>query len=105
MASSPSPITVTTTDSTVTVRWAKVGDMVTGYLVYYHHSDNNVTIVNRTSTTNSHTFNETTSSQRVYRVGVQALSEHLPSEIVGPVTARGQLFIAVGHVTHCHMLL
>ena len=105
MASPPKDLTVTTTDSDhkVTVTWPGGGDNVVGYLVYYHHPDSSETILNTRS--HLHTFNEANASQRVYAVSVQALSEHLPSEIVGPVTARGQLYMAVCHVTHCHMLL
>ena len=88
MASSPSDITVTTTLSTVMVSWLVPSDedVVTGYLVYYSHPDYNMTF---NTTENLHIISEI-ASQRVYTVSVQALSEHLPSAIVGPFTARGQ---------------
>ena len=91
-------LTVTTSEgsSTISVFWSGPigGDAVTGYLVYYHHPNHNVTIINRTSNDLSATFTELTTTQRVYTVSIQALSEHLPSIVVGPVTARGQ-FIAI----------
>ena len=79
--------------STISVFWSSPigGDAVTGYLVYYHHPNHNVTIINGTSTYPSATFTELTTTQRVYTVSIQALSEHLPSIVVGPVTARGWL--------------
>ena len=86
-------LTVTTSEgsSTISVFWSSPigGDAVTGYLVYYHHPNHNVTIINRTSNDLSATFTELTTTQRVYTVSIQALSEHLPSIVVGPVTARG----------------
>ena len=87
MASPPSDITVTTTLSTVMVSWPAPNsvDVVTGYLVYSSHPDYNMTF---NTTENSYIISEN-SSQRVYTVSVQALSEHLPSAIVGPVTVRG----------------
>ena len=81
--------------STISVFWSSPigGDAVTGYLVYYHHPNYNVTIINRTSNDLSATFTELTTTQRVYTVSIQALSEHLPSIVVGPVTARGQFVL------------
>ena len=63
--------------------------MVTGYHVYYCLSDGSETIVTLNVNINSHIFTEENASQRVYTVSVQALSEHLPSAIVGPLTVRG----------------
>ena len=91
MASPPSDVTVTTADNNVTVTWAGDGNMVTGYRVYYNHPDHNVTIVNITSNSQSHTFIERTVSQYVFAVAVQALSRQIPNVIVGPITVRGQL--------------
>ena len=90
-------LTVTTSEgsSTISVFWSSPigGDAVTGYLVYYHHPNYNVTVMNRTSNDLSATFTELTTIQRVYTVSIQALSEHLPSIVVGPVTARGQFVL------------
>ena len=92
-------LTVTTSEgsSTISVFWSSPigGDPVTGYLVYYHHPNHNVTIRNRTFNDLSATFTELTTTQRVYTVSIQALSEHLPSLVVGPVTARGQFVLRV----------
>ena len=92
----PMDLTVTTSEgsSTISVFWSSPigGDAVTGYLVYYHHPSHNVTIMKGTSNDLSATFTELTTTQRVYTVSIQALSEHLPSIVVGPVTARGKFF-------------
>ena len=96
--------TVTTSEgsSTISVFWSSPigGDAVTGYLVYYHHPNHNVTIIKRTSNDHSATFTELTTIQRVYTVSIQALSEHLPSIVVGPVTARG-LFLCSANFYIC----
>ena len=63
--------------------------MVTEYLVYYCLSDSSEINVTLNMTESSHIFIEENSSQRVYTVSVQALSIHLPSAIVGPLTVRG----------------
>ena len=93
-ANPPMDFTLTTSEgsSTISVFWSSPigGDAVTGYLVYYHHPNHNVTIINRTSNDLSATFTELTTTQRVYTVSIQALSEHLPSIVVGPVTARSK---------------
>ena len=97
-ANPPTNLTVTTSEgsSTISVFWSSPigGDAVTGYLVYYHHPNRNVTIINRTSNDLSATFTELTTTQRVYTVSIQALSEHLPSIVVGPVTARGKFVVS-----------
>ena len=96
-ANPPMDLTVTTSEgsSTISVFWSSSigGDAVTGYLVYYHHPNHNVTIINRTSNDLSATFTELTTTQRVYTASIQALSEHLPSIVVGPVTARGKFVV------------
>ena len=103
VANPPMDLTVTTSEesSTISVFWSSPigGDAVTGYLVYYHHPNYNVTIINRTSNNLNDTFTERTTTQRVYTVSIQALSEHLPSIMVGPVTARGKLvFVLLIHL-------
>ena len=96
VANPPMDLTVTTSEgsSTISVFWSSPigGDRVTGYLVYYHHPNHNVTNINRTFNDLSASFTELTTTQRVYTVRIQALSEQLPSIVVGPVTARGIFF-------------
>ena len=100
-ANPPMDLTVTTSEgsSTISVFWSSPigGDAVTGYLVYYHHPNHDVTIINRSSNNLSATFTELTTTQRVYTVSIQALSEHLPSIVVGPVTARGKFVITFAY--------
>ena len=90
MASSLSSVTITASGNTATVMWSisSNGDDVIGYLVYYHHP-NSETVVNTRPSTHSDIFIEYNASQRVYAVSVQALSTHLPSAVLGPVTVRG----------------
>ena len=67
--------------------------MVTGYRVYYHHPTTQTEV---DVTDHFHVFTESSASQRVYTISVQALSQHLPSPLVGPITVRGQSVGAVG---------
>ena len=94
-ANPPLNLTATTSEesSTISVFWSSPigGDEVTGYLVYYLHPNRSATMINKNSEDMSDTFTELTTTQRVYTVSIQALSEHLPSIVVGPVTAKGQL--------------
>ena len=77
--------------SAITVEWSlpRGGDDVTGYYVLYNHPSN-VTTVKEHAEATSATFIEGNAFQRVYSVSIQALSQHLPSFVVGPVTVRGQ---------------
>ena len=101
-------LTVTTSEgsSTISVFWSSPigGDAVTGYRVYYHHPNHNVTIINKPSNDLSATFTELTTTQRVYTVSIQALSEHLPSIVVGPVTARGKFVFVLFIYLYIHTL-
>ena len=76
--------------STIRVQWSmpRGGDDVTGYYVLYNHP-NNVTTINENADATSATFIEGNALQQVYSVSIQALSQHLPSVLIGPVTVRG----------------
>ena len=87
VADPPYNLDVTTQGSTVTVTWSN-GNGVAGHRVIYHLSNDSETVDTLDGPNTLHTF--TDASLRVYRVSVQALSIHLPSSIVGPVTARGE---------------
>ena len=65
---------------------ASGGDSVIGYQLYYQHV-NTVTTINITS--HDHTAVFTEGNERVYSVSIHSLSEHLPSDLVGPIIARG----------------
>ena len=60
---------------------------VIGYQLYYQHV-NTVTTINISS--HNHTAVFTEGNERVYSVSIQSLSEHLPSDLVGPIIARGK---------------
>ena len=93
VANSPMDLIVSSSEGSniVTVEWSlhRGGDEVTGYRVFYNHPNNVVTIVWENADTTSATFIESNDLQRVYSVSIQALSKHLPSVVVGPVTVRG----------------
>ena len=75
--------------NTVIVSWSipSGGDSVIGYQLYYQHV-NTVTTINISS--HDHTAVFTEGNERVYYVSIQSLSEHLPSDLVGPIIARGK---------------
>ena len=75
--------------NTVIVSWSipSGGDSVIGYQLYYQHV-NTVTTINISS--HDHTAVFTEGNERVYSVSIQSLSEHLPSDLVGPIIARGK---------------
>ena len=101
-ANPPLNLTATTSEESSTIRvfWSSPigGDEVTGYLVYYLHPNHSATMIMKTSEDMSDTFTELTTTQRVYTVSIQALSEHLPSIVVGPVTTRGQLIFCTNYI-------
>ena len=66
--------------------WSTGEDNVTGYKLFYYHSNGSTTTFKISGT--SHKFND--KNQKVYRVSVQALSVPLPSFLTGPVTVRGR---------------
>ena len=76
--------------SAIRMQWSvpRSGDDITGYYVLYNHP-NNVTTVKENADATSATFIEGSALQRVYSVSIQALSQHLPSVLIGPVTVRG----------------
>ena len=92
VANPPTDVSVHASErhSTVTVEWSmpRGGDEVTGYRVFYNHTYN-VTTVKENANATSATFIESNALLRVYSVSIQALSQHLPSIVVGPVTVRG----------------
>ena len=94
VASPLTSVSVTASGNTVTVMWSisSSGDDVTGYLVYYYHPNHDATITTISNPdVHSDTFTEHNSTQRVYAVSVQALSQHLRSTISGPATVRRKL--------------
>ena len=71
----------------VKTTWStKEGSNATGYKIYYQHPNHNYTIFVLNDT--FHKIND--ENQKVYTVSIQTLSVHLPSNIAGPVTVRGE---------------
>ena len=91
-ASPPTDVHVDASEDSniVIVSWSipSGGDSVIGYQLYYQHV-NTVTIINISS--HDHTAVFTEGNERVYSVSIQSLSEHLPSDLVGPIIARGKI--------------
>ena len=78
----------------VTVKWSlpRNKDEVIEYHVFFNHPNKNITTtLKRSADATSAIFTEDNALQRVYSVSIQALSQHLPSVVVGPVTVRGLL--------------
>ena len=81
---------VSTNRNNVTTSWTEDKEnTVTGYRIYYHYGDGSRSDFNVSNTATTHTLTES-GGQRVYTVSLQAFSIHLPSSVVGPVTARGK---------------
>ena len=76
----------TTDGNIIETTWSTGHDHVTGYKIFYYHSNGSTTTFKISGT--SHKLND--KNQKVYRVSVQALSVHLPSILTGPVTVRGR---------------
>ena len=91
-ASPPTDVHVDASEDSITVivSWSipSGGDSVIGYQLYYQHV-NTVTTSNISS--HDHTAVFTEGNERVYSVSIQSLSEHLPSDLVGPIIARGKI--------------
>ena len=69
----------------MTVSWKSPGGHVTGYVIYYQSEggDNSSDIVSG-GETESHSLNHLQCG--LYNISIVALSLHLPSPLVGPVT-------------------
>ena len=80
---------VSTSGKTVTTTWAEDKEnTVIGYRIYYHYGDGSTSDSDVSHSATTHTLTER-DGQKVYTVSLQAFSIHLPSSVVGPVTARG----------------
>ena len=77
---------VNTDGNLIETTWSTGPDSITGYKIFYHHSNGSTTTITIKGT--SHKFND--ENRKVYRVSVQALSVPLPSILTGPVTVRGR---------------
>ena len=77
---------VNTDGNIIETTWSIGHDHVTGYKVFYYHSNGSTTTFKENGTFQN--FND--KNQKVYRVSIQALSVHLPSILTGPVTVRGR---------------
>ena len=94
MAREPSNLTAVISESNsthvnITVSWESPGDPVTGYVIYYQPKGGPV-ISDRVSggETDTHSLD---GLQRgvTYYISIVALSPHLPSPLVGPITVIG----------------
>ena len=77
---------VNTDGNMIETTWSTGNDNVTGYIIFYYHSNGSTTTFKENEV--FHKYND--KNRKVYRVSVQALSIHLPSILTGPVTVRGK---------------
>ena len=87
-------------NSTVVVSWTtrQSGSRIR---IFFEHPEMSTYVI--ISNMSNYSFSESNYSDRVYSVSIQALSEHLPSEIVGPVTVRGQsLYVCPNYHSTLH---
>ena len=71
----------------IEVRWDSPGSPATGYVLYYQPERGAVRSVNVTGGDTESYLLEGLQKGMTYQISIVALSEHLPSAVVGPVTA------------------
>ena len=69
------------------MRWGSPGSPATGYVIYYQPEGGVVHSVNVTGGDTESYLLEGLQKGMTYQISIVALSEHLPSAVVGPVTA------------------
>ena len=86
VAGEPTNLIAESNSTHVTVSWKSPGDPVTGYVIYYQSEGvgNSSDIVSGAET-ESHSL-DCLESGVIYYIYIVALSLHLPSPLVGPVT-------------------
>ena len=67
--------------------WESPGSPATGYVIYYQPEGGAVSSLNISGMVNTRKLLEGLESGVTYNVSIVAVSDHLPSAVVGPVTA------------------
>ena len=73
-------------DTSIEVSWESPGTPATGYVTYYQPEGGAVSSVAIPGRIESHLL-EGLESGGTYNISIVAVSDHLPSAVVGPVTA------------------
>ena len=97
-------ITMSTTNNThvnITVSWTAPPDPVTGYVIYYQSKEGAVLSEAGENTTEHHSLNGLQKGV-TYNISMVALSQHLPSLLVGPVTVSAGEFEKIDHCLSSH---
>ena len=71
-------------DTSIEVSWESPGSPATGYVIYYQPDGGAVSSLNISDTRK---LLEGLESGVTYNISIVAVSDHLPSAVVGPVTA------------------
>ena len=86
VAGEPTNLIAESNSAHVTVSWKSPGDPVTGYVIYYQsEGGGNSSDIVSGGETESHSL-DCLESGVIYYIYIVALSLHLPSTLVGPVT-------------------
>ena len=92
-------------DTSIQVSWDPPGDPTTGYVIYYQPEGGAVSSVMVTGgDTESHQLDALQSGVN-YSVSIVALSDHLPSAVVGPVTLSGKSCVGERIMKECTYML
>ena len=86
VAGEPTNLIAESNSAHVTVSWKSPGDPVTGYVIYYQsEGGGNSSDIVSGGETESHSL-DCLESGVIYYISIVALSLHLPSPLVGPIT-------------------
>ena len=82
-------------DTSIVVSWGSPGSPATGYVLYCQPEGGAVSsVIISGRDTESHLL-ENLQSGMTYNISIVAVSDHLPSAVVGPVTASMLLHVAI----------
>ena len=96
--------TVQQSDTSIEVSWESPGSPATGYVIYYQPEGGAVSSLNVSGNIVKRKLLEGLESGVTYNISIVAVSDHLPSAVVGPVTASMLYvwqYIKCAH-TYCH---
>ena len=97
VAGEPTNLTaVQQSDTSIEVSWDSPGSPATGYVIYYQPEGGAVSSLNISGRINTRKLLEGLESGVTYSISIVAVSDHLPSAVVGPVTA--SMLIHVLHI-------
>ena len=74
-------------NTSIEVSWESPGSPATGYVIYYQPKGGEVSSLDISGRSNTRKLLEGLESGVTYSISIVAVSDHLPSAVVGPVTA------------------